>query len=625
MQSTIKNKILPVILALISSLILLYTLFWEVNYSLILAPIIPLLIFLLMKYVDRINIINYRKISIQPNSLNVKDNILIVSQNNVFKGVAVYAVNEIPYSYSDVSQTFLVQQIRSFTNFITSIDEGVSLVFIKKKGSIRNYIRSLERTITNYKVLLSADPTNPHIQRRLRRLEAIYERISKGESSINISIYLTISAEASSLKRLLEILANKCEATISSFKASLGLDIRKATSDEVLEATTLGMMGTSKPKTFLERDLAFLTPIGYVKRPRTSSNGIYIGDDIDYGAPVFYDFEKYLTKHVVIIGPTGRGKTTLLYTMAKRVLEQYNVPIWILDLKGEFIDLKKTMYFEIVDPKHNPLNLLLAWFTTPRLRAKQFVNLVKTLSELDSHEEYILYMSLLKVFERSNKPTLTMLVNVIKEESERYPEVKYKVYSLLSKIEVLKTKLFMETSLAFSNIVKKPIIFALYKLPEEYRKLYALAILQILTNYMLSLTPTNGLRHFVIIDEAWRLMESRNGAKIIKSLIKEGRGYGLAVALASQDITDFPKEVVDNAGTVIVFGSNSKDYIESVAKYMKLNDEEKERMTWLKVGEALIRIVGDPRPIWVKVNPEPLNIAKKSISEILGIAEELYS
>ena len=123
---------------------------------------------------------------------------------------------------------------------------------------------------------------------------------------------------------------------------------------------------------------------------------------------------------------------------------------------------------------------------------------------------------------------------------------------------------------------------------------------------MLTLTPTNKLRHLVLIDEAWRLTDTKSGSKIIRSLIKEGRGYGLAVALASQDITDFPKDVLDNAGTVIVFGSNSKDYIESIARYMKLNEDEKEKMTWLKTGEALIRITGDPRPIWVKIIPESM-------------------
>jgi len=541
------------------------------------------------------------------NDFHVEENIVIMPNKDIYKGAIVYTVSEIPYTFADVSQSFLLQQIRAFTNFIVASEDNTSLLLIKKSGDARKYVRNLERTITNYKVLLSADPANPYIQRKLQKLEALFNRISRGETPINVKIYLIASAQDRNVRKLYEKLRRKGETLSSSFKASLGLELRKASEEEVLEAITHGLLGESKPITMLESDLSFLTPIGYVKRPKISGEGIFIGEDIDYGTLVFYDFEKHLTKHMVIIGPTGRGKTTLLYTIAKRVIEQYDVPIWILDLRGEFIGLSKTMGISVVDPEKTPINLMLPWFTSPRLRARQLIDLIKSLTDLEPAEEYILYMSILKSYERAQQPNLETLIRVIQEEKSSSSELELKFYTLLTKIEQLNSKVFLGSS--YSNvfsIVKKPVIFALYKLPEEYRKIYALAILQILTNYMLTLTPTNKLRHLVLIDEAWRLTDTKSGSKIIRSLIKEGRGYGLAVALASQDITDFPKDVLDNAGTVIVFGSNSKDYIEAVARYMKLNEEEEERMTWLKTGEALIRITGDPRPIWVKIIPESM-------------------
>ncbi|OYT61050.1 MAG: hypothetical protein B6U75_00155 [Desulfurococcales archaeon ex4484_217_1] len=607
------NKVIPYVLITVGLTVFIYISgirFLEYPYYLVLL-VLPTIIAASLMMIGkgkfgRLLSIRFRGRNIKDiNDFHVEENIAIIPSKDVYKGAVVYAVSEIPYTFADVSQSFLLQQIRAFTNFIVASEDNTSLLLIKKSGDVRKYIRNLERTITNYKVLLSADPANPYVQRKLQKLETLFNRISRGETPVNVKMYLVATAQDKNVRRLYEKLKRKGETLSSTFKASLGLELKRASEEEVLEAITHGLLGESKPITVLESNLGFLTPIGYVKRPKISGGGIFIGEDIDYGTLVFYDFEKYLTKHMVIVGPTGRGKTTLLYTIAKRVIGQYDVPIWVLDLRGEFIGLSKTIGVSIVDPEKTPVNLMLPWFTSPRLRAKQLVDLIKALTDLEPAEEYILYMSILKSYERTQHPNLETLISIIKEEKSSNPELELKFYTLLTKIEQLNSKVFLGSN--YNNvfsIVKKPVIFALYKLPEEYRKVYALAILQILTNYMLTLTPTNKLRHLVLIDEAWRLTDTKSSSKIVRSLVKEGRGYGLAVALASQDITDFPKDVLDNAGTIIVFGSNSKDYIEAVAKYMKLNEEEKERMTWLKTGEALIRITGDPRPIWVKIIPE---------------------
>jgi len=618
------NKVIPYILIVSGFIVFIFTMnSVALMNNLYIVPVLvlaPMCLAIIMsnkdalkKFIRRSKEYDLKNIG----EFHVEDNFVVIAGKNVHKGAIVYVVDEIPYTFADVSHSFLLQQLRAFTNFIVASEDNISVLLIKKSSDARKYIRNLERTITNYRVLLSADPANPYIQRKLQKLEAIFNRVSKGETPINVKIYLIAFASEANMRKLYEKLKRKGEALVSSFKASLGLEVKKATEDEVLEAITHGLLGKSKPLTVLESDISFLTPIGYVKRPKVSGEGIFLGEDIDYGTLVFYDFEKYLTKHMVIVGPTGRGKTTLLYTIAKRVMEQYDIPIWILDLRGEFEGLNKAMGITIVDPEKSPVNLLLPWFTSPKLRAKQVVDLIKALAELEPIEEYILYMAILKSYERAQHPDLETLINIIKEEYLNR-ELQLKSYTLLTKIEQLNSKVFLQSN--FNDmmiIVKKPIIFALYKLPEEYRKIYALAILQILTNYMLTLTPTNKLRHLVIIDEAWRLTDTKAGSRIIRSLVKEGRGYGLAVALASQDISDFPKDILDNAGTVIVFGSNSKDYVETVAKYMKLNDDEKERMTWLKIGEALIRITGDPRPVWVKIVPENMEYQEKThVSEI---------
>ncbi len=554
-----------------------------------------------------------RKLEFSEANMMVKGNILVVKKDKTVSGLAVYVVDDVPYSYKDVTSDFLIQQIRSFTGFITATESDVSIVLLKKKANTSSYVKNIERQLINYKIMVATDPANPQILKKLRRLEKIYDRIVKGEKPISIKYYIVVKAHASSERGLIKAIQERSRTVITSFKASMGFDVRKATEDEVLEAISLGILKETKHKITLESDVGFMMPIGYVKRPKVSGKGIYLGEDIDYGTPVFYDFEKYLTKHIVVIGPTGRGKTTFLYTIAKRAIDEYEIPVWIFDLRGEFIGLKSTSAFEIIDPERNNINILYTWFTSPRIRAKQIIELIKSIASLTSKEEYLLYMSLIKTYESTNNPSFEYLMSTIAEISKNYGD-KDVEFSLLTKLESLKSKIFFNGNVYALNF-KRPLIFLLHRLPEEYRKLYTLALLQILANYILTLTPTNTIRCLVILDEAWRFMDTRSGAKIIKSLVKEGRGYGLAVALASQDISDFPKEILDNAGTIAVFGSNSKDYIESVSKFMKLNETEKERMSWLRTGEVLIRIIGDPRPLWVKIRPELVETQEKQIKK----------
>jgi DNA phosphorothioation-dependent restriction protein DptH len=72
------------------------------------------------------------------------------------------------------------------------------------------------------------------------------------------------------------------------------------------------------------------------------------------------------------------------------------------------------------------------------------------------------------------------------------------------------------------------------------------------------------LRLAVILDEAHRLAKDVT----LPKLMKEGRKYGVAVVVASQNLTDFHKDVVGNAGTKIVFRTNFPES-KQVAGFLK--------------------------------------------------------
>lgn len=99
------------------------------------------------------------------------------------------------------------------------------------------------------------------------------------------------------------------------------------------------------------------------------------------------------------------------------------------------------------------------------------------------------------------------------------------------------------------------------------------------------------LKIAVVIDEAHRFAKD----KTLPKLMKEGRKYGVSCLVASQNISDFDKEVSGNSGTKIVFRTNfpeSKKVAETVRGAGK-NDLSK-LIEQLNVGEAFVATPGQP-------------------------------
>jgi hypothetical protein len=93
------------------------------------------------------------------------------------------------------------------------------------------------------------------------------------------------------------------------------------------------------------------------------------------------------------------------------------------------------------------------------------------------------------------------------------------------------------------------------------------------------------LKLAIVLDEAHRI--SRDPT--LPKLLKEGRKYGVACFVASQDISDFDDDVKSNSGTKIVFRTNfpeSKDVAGLIRGGEKIDFAK--QIEQLKVGEAFV-------------------------------------
>ncbi|GAA3448855.1 helicase HerA domain-containing protein [Dactylosporangium matsuzakiense] len=94
-----------------------------------------------------------------------------------------------------------------------------------------------------------------------------------------------------------------------------------------------------------------------------------------------------------------------------------------------------------------------------------------------------------------------------------------------------------------------------------------------------------GMRLAVVLDEAHRLAKDVT----LPKLMKEGRKYGVSVVVASQGVDDFRKQVLDNAGTKIIFRTNYPGS-KTVANYLRgrTGQDLSQQIEQLGVGQAYV-------------------------------------
>jgi hypothetical protein len=99
-----------------------------------------------------------------------------------------------------------------------------------------------------------------------------------------------------------------------------------------------------------------------------------------------------LNRHLVILGATGSGKTTLAKKIIRKIMKKSKKPIYILDMYGEYsndldietIKFDEKVSFNIFDPWTIPIKKYIVFL----------VNTLKNILELSEPQTYILLKSL---------------------------------------------------------------------------------------------------------------------------------------------------------------------------------------------------------------------------------------
>ncbi|MBM3206760.1 MAG: conjugal transfer protein TraC, partial [Candidatus Staskawiczbacteria bacterium] len=98
-------------------------------------------------------------------------------------------------------------------------------------------------------------------------------------------------------------------------------------------------------------------------------------------------------------------------------------------------------------------------------------------------------------------------------------------------------------------------------------------------------------KRILVVDEAWWLMQSEDGASFLFGLIKRARKYWLGVTTITQDVEDFMrspygKAIITNSSLQLLL-KQSPASAEVMQKTFNLTDQEKNLLLEASVGEGL--------------------------------------
>ena len=525
------------------------------------------------------------------NSIVIKDGVYII--DNKVKGVLV--IDDIPFDYRDLTDESLRTKIVSFHKVLDVLGEA-EVIFKKQMIDKNAFLQKLFQKATTLRVTIESDPSNERAKNELEMVQTMIKKINEGEVPFHFIIYIVVDgkSEENALSSL-QLLSKGLE--------SIGIKPRKATRNDIIRL--LEDKALYKGQAF-PTQIPFLTAFSLPKSPKFEffEDGIYLGKEIGTNRAVFWNYGKLLNPHVLLIGPTGAGKTEFLISLAYKVNLFSDIPIVFFDTKSDIrLRLKKYgVNIKVLNPIIYSLGLLTPNGTSLDSYITQLENIIEYSYQLDRYNASILYKILKTIFQKYEKPTWDKALEELENLDLPY-QMKTYLYRIISQIKEYDGG-------SKYNIVDKIDDNSVYVIDlsliksEEVRRLLMLSILtKIYNRYNIA---DDKLKIGLVVDEAWAILKDTNEYSIIADIIKRGRGYGIMLLMATQNIIDLGQYAdiyMQNIGLIAFMNAGDKKFWQEVGRFAHINDAEiQQQLSFLGRGEALIRFITDPRPVIVSLD-----------------------
>ncbi len=347
------------------------------------------------------------------------------------------------------------------------------------------------------------------------------------------------------------------------------------------------------------------TSFPFISFDLSSNEGILYGLNRHNNSLVLFDRFSLENANMVVFAKSGSGKSYAIKLEILRYLMQ-GVDCIIIDPENEYQYLADSvggafLKISLTSPNHlNPFDLPLPGpdENPEDVLRSNIINLVGLLrimlGGLSPEEDSILDEALTETYAirditaqsdpntwQNNIPLMSDFQEVL--ESMTGAE------SLVQRIKKYTKGTFSDFFNQHSNISidKNFVVFGIRDMEDSLRPI----ALYIIMRYIWNIVRSKLKKRILVIDEAWWLMQSADGASFLFGLAKRGRKYWLGLTTITQNVSDFMgsdygKAIITNSSLQLLMKQSSGD-IESVQRTFNLTEQEKYLLLEASVGEGL--------------------------------------
>lgn len=403
----------------------------------------------------------------------------------------------------------------------------------------------------------------------------------------------------------------------------------------------------------------------------SDSKSIKIGDILDRGDCTGNSLRlplRDLTKHGLIVGVTGSGKTNTCFLLLEQIWDNgRGIPFLVIEsAKSEYRGLllnpafKGLNVFTIGDETTSPLRL--NPFEVPKgILVQTHIDYLKSLFSaafvLYPPMPYVLERSIQEVYEdrgwdvsrNINRrgtdserlfPTLSDLSNKIGAVVDRmgYDEritmdVKAGLLARINQLQMgggkgimLNTRRSIDSSVLFES----PCILELKQIVSDDEKAFIIGLLLIRLyehHESQSNSCSDTLCHLTLIEEAHRLLRNVSteqgsevaanpkgrAIEVFSNILSEIRAYGEGILIAEQIPLKLTPDAIKNTSLKIIHRLVADDDRKVVGSTMNLNEPQMRYLATLKVGEGIAYAEGMQKPVILSI---PLSATKRSATQV---------
>ncbi len=488
---------------------------------------------------------------------------------------------------------------------VINLDQPMDISFHIHPVDTGQVLKQLRRKVTEVQAEIMEREDKglirePSLETAYQDLETLRDRLQTAqERMFKFGLYLTVYGK--SLDEIKEV-----ETTLRSILESRLIYIKPALYQQKEGFNTTSAYGLDQLAVHTSINTEPLSStFPFISFDLSSNEGILYGINMHNNSLILFDRFGLENANSVVFAKAGSGKS---YAVKLEILRSLmlGVDVIILDPENEYRSLSDAVdgsFFNmsLASPNHiNPFDL-----PTPRederpedVLRSNIINLVGLLrimlGGLTPEEDAIIDRAITETYAAKDittetDPTTWRERIPLMSDFEAVLEGMEGTESLVRRVRKFTKGTFADFFNQPTNIsMENPfVVFGIRDMEDELRPIAMFIIMRYIWNKVRSELK----KRILVVDEAWWIMQTEDGASFLFGVCKRARKYWLGVTTITQDVGDFMKSeygkpIITNSSLQFLM-KQSPATIDLVQKTFNLTEEEKYLLLEAEVGEGI--------------------------------------